>query len=331
MVLSRPETSMLPKPTKTSSPPLRTGTVALIGRPNVGKSTLLNALLGERIAITSHHPQTTRDRILGVIHRADAQIALVDTPGLHAAKNKLGARMNAEAKDVAEGADVVVCVVDVGREPRPDVDPRDAAVFRQLPENATVVLVVNKTDRVRPKELLLPALEAYGAARDFAAIIPMSAKTKDGVERLLEVLVGLLPEGDALYEADTLTDRPVRFFAAELVREAVLQKTREEVPHGVACVVETFAEPTGKKKMTEISVAIHVAKDTHKKIVVGRAGSLIKEIGTSARARIEELLGGPVLLKTHVRVTPEWFDRDDRLRELGYGATTDRNLEPSKR
>jgi GTP-binding protein Era len=313
---------MLPKPSKKSSAPHRSGRVALIGRPNVGKSTLLNALLGEKIAITSHHPQTTRDRILGVIHREDAQIALVDTPGLHAAKNKLGARMNAEAKDVAVSADVVVCVVDVGREPKAEVDPRDAIVLAQLPENSSVVLVVNKIDRVKPKELLLPALEAYGRARDFAAILPMSAKTSDGVERLLSVLAELVPEGESLYEEDTLTDRPVRFFAAELVREAVLQKTREEVPHGVACVVETFAEPTGKKKMTEISVAIHVAKDTHKKIVVGRAGALIKEIGTAARTRIEELIGSPVLLKTHVRVTPEWFDRDDRLRELGYGETT---------
>lgn len=298
------------------------GSVALIGRPNVGKSTLLNALLGERIAITSHHPQTTRDRILGVIHRENAQIAVIDTPGLHAAKNRLGARMNAEAKDVAAGADVIVFVVDVGRDPRPEVDPRDAKLLEAMPEGAKVVLVVNKVDRAKPKELLLPVLEAYGKARDFAAIVPMSAKTGDGVDRLVELVGELLPEGQGLYEADVLTDRPVRFFAAELVREAVLRNTREEVPHGVACVVERFAEPTGKKKMTEISVAIHVAKETHKKIVVGRAGALIKEIGTTARARIEELLGGPVLLQTHVRVTPEWFDRDDRLRELGYGEMT---------
>ncbi len=308
---------MLPHSPKT---PFRAGTVALLGRPNVGKSTLLNALLGERIAITSHHPQTTRDRILGVIHRPDMQIALIDTPGLHVAKNRLGARMNAEAKDVAANADVIVVVVDVGREPKPTVDPRDVSVFASVPEGSTVVLVVNKIDRVRPKELLLPALEAYGNAREFSAIVPMSAKTADGTERLISAIGELLPVGERLYDEDVLTDRPVRFFAAELVREAVLAKTREEVPHGVACVVERFAEPTGKKKMSEISVVIHVAKDTHKKIVVGKAGALIREIGIAARARIEELLGGPVVLQTHVRVTPEWFDRDDRLRELGYAS-----------
>jgi GTP-binding protein Era len=303
----------------TKKDPFRAGTVAIFGRPNVGKSTLLNALLGERIAITSHHPQTTRDRILGVVHRPNAQVVMIDTPGVHDAKNRLGARMNAEARDVAASADIVLLVIDVGMTPRPTIDPRDAAILAMLPDNAKVVLAVNKIDRVKVKHLLLPLLETYGAARDFAAIVPLSARRADGAERLLTALEPLLPEGDRLYDEDVLTDRPLRFFAAELVREAALSMMREEVPHGIACVVERFEEPTKSKKKTEISVAIHVARESHKKIVVGRAGAMIKEIGQAARLRIEELLGQPVHLETHVRVTPEWFDKERDLRELGYG------------
>lgn len=317
------------------SAPFRAGTVAIFGRPNVGKSTLLNALLGERIAITSHHPQTTRDRILGVVNTDGAQLALVDTPGVHEAKNRLGARMNAEAKDVAASADVVLVVTDVGAEPRPAIDPRDEAIFAALPASAKVVLAVNKVDRVKPKEALLPVLQAYGGARALRAIVPISAKTGTNVDRVLAELIALLPEGERLYEEDVLTDRPVRFFVAELVREAALMKTRQEIPHGIACRVDRYAEPpaaaTGKKtRKTEITVSIHVPKEAHKRIVVGKGGAMIKAIGTAARRRIEALVGGPVVLETHVRVTPEWFDKDSDLADLGYGGGEAKGEGPKK-
>jgi GTP-binding protein Era len=294
---------------------MHAGRIALVGRPNVGKSTLLNALVGEHLAATSHHPQTTRDRIVGVLTEPEAQFVLVDTPGLHAPRTRLGARMVREAQGAIEGSDILVFVADVGREPRPEVHPGDLPLLAALP-GTPLVLVVNKVDRVKDKSLLLPMLTAYGAVRTFAALVPVSARGKDGLERLVAVLRDLLPEGEKTYDDETLTDRPARFLAAELVREQILEKTREEVPHGVAVVVERW-DDSGKIPILELVVVVD--KASHKKIVIGKAGSLLKAIGTDARKRIQAMLGRKVHLKLWVKVDPGWYESDARLVELGYG------------
>jgi GTP-binding protein Era len=311
------------KPVPEPQPPAirRSGRVAIVGRPNVGKSTLLNALLGETIAITSHHPQTTRDRIAGVVTHDDAQVVFVDTPGVHKAKTKLGARMNQEAREGARDADVVVFMTDVGPTPRASLSDEDARILAAIPEGKPVLLVVNKVDRVTPKSALLPALEAYAKARDFVAVVPLSARKTDNVRPLLSEVAQLLPEGPPLFEDDALTDKPVRFLVAEFVREQILRKTREEVPHGVAVVVERFEEGG---RVPKIDLAVHVDKESHKRIVIGAGGALMKQIGTDARAKVEQLLGTQVTLRIWVRVTPGWYEKDNLLRDLGYEPPTEK-------
>lgn len=294
----------------------RAGRIALVGRPNVGKSTLLNAILGEPIAITSHHPQTTRDVVRGVLTLpaepgADdgAQFVFVDTPGLHAARSRLGQQMNESAREQAREADAIVLVVEAG------LDDRDLALARELPALPTV-LVLNKIDRLKDKAALLPVLEGYAAAHAFAAMVPLSARKADGIGRLLGELRQHLPAQPFLYEPDTLSDQPVRFFVAEFVREQILRNTRQEVPHGVAVVVELFDEDA---KIPRIEVAVHVAREAHTKILVGAGGRMLKTIGMAARARVEKMLGRQVHLALRVRATPDWMNDPAKLRELGYG------------
>lgn len=313
------------------------GRIAIVGRPNVGKSTLLNALLGEPIAITSPHPQTTRETVRGVLTVADTQYVFVDTPGLQidapagsprrhapgsagawskpgarahgAPRSRLGEWMNEAARQAAREADAVVLVVD--GEPT----PTDEALAAELPEKRTV-LVINKVDRVKDKAQLLPLLASIGERHAFAAIVPMSAKRGVGTDGLLSELRALLPEQPFLYEPDTLSDQPVRFFVAEFVREQILAHTRQEVPHGVAVVVERFDESTD---VPHIEIAVHVARESHKKILIGAGGQMLKRVGTAARARVEQMLGKQVHLRLWVRATPDWMNDPARLRELGYG------------
>ncbi|HVJ89239.1 MAG TPA: GTPase Era [Labilithrix sp.] len=299
----------------------RAGTIALIGRPNVGKSTLLNAMLGMRLAITSHHPQTTRDRIAAILTVDGTQYVFLDTPGIHKAKNRLGHRMNDLASGTAADADAVLFVVDVGRTATPEIRQDDAEAIRAIPTDKPVVLAVNKIDRVADKEKLFAYLSAYAAMRDFAAVIPISAKKRDGIDRVLDVLKSLLPEGEPLYPEDELSDRPIRFFIAELVREQVLMRTREEVPHGVAVTVDAYEEG---KKLTRITLSVHVAKDSHKGIIIGQGGKMLAAIGTAARERAEKLLDQKVHLDIRVKATPGWFDDEARLIDLGYGDETGR-------
>jgi GTP-binding protein Era len=298
--------------------PTRAGRVALVGRPNVGKSTLLNAMLGQHLAVTSHHPQTTRDRIVGVLTEREAQFVLIDTPGLHTPKTRLGIRMNREARGAIEGSDVIVFVTDVRQLPGDGVVEADLPLLASLPALSArpTVLVINKIDRLRDKALLLPVLKAYESLRDFAALVPLSAKKEAGARPLVAALRKLLPEGEKDYDEDTLTDRPARFLVAELVREQILKKTRAEVPHGVAVVVERFDE---SGKTVKIDLVVIVDKESHKKIVIGRAGALLKAIGTDARAKVERLLGRKVHLAIWVKVMPRWYESDARLVELGYG------------
>jgi GTP-binding protein Era len=321
--MPRPRTPRSPAKQPPSGPPTaparssvqRAGRIAILGRPNVGKSTLLNALVGEPIAITSHHPQTTRDRISGVLTHGDAQLVFVDTPGLHAARNRLGARMNQEAREGAAGADVVIFVTDVSAEAKATMRREDVAILASIPEDKPVILAINKVDKVTPKPKLLPLLEEHAKARAFAAVVPVSALREGGVRELVREVAALLPEGPALFEDDAVSDKPVRFFVAEFVREQILRKTRQEVPHGVAVVVERFDE---SGKIPKIDLVIHVDKESHKGIVIGAGGSLLRAIGTDARARVEALLGTQVVLRTFVRVTPGWYEKDSGLKDMGY-------------
>jgi GTP-binding protein Era len=296
----------------TPPPATRSGKVAIVGRPNVGKSTLLNALLGEPIAITSPHPQTTREAVRGILTAGDAQIVFVDTPGLHAARNRLGERMNRTARDEASEADAVVLVAEVHAGGASEEDLALARGLGRLP----AVLVLNKVDRLKDKARLLPVIEAFAAAHAFEAVVPTSARRADGVDRLVAELRKVIPEQPFLYEPDTLSDQPVRFFVAEFVREQILQHTRQEVPHGVAVVVERFDESTD---VPHIELCVHVARESHKKILIGAQGRMMKSIGTAARARVEQMLGKKVHLRLWVRATPDWMNDPAKLRELGYG------------
>ena len=301
-------------------PRSRAGRIAIVGRPNVGKSTLLNALLGEPIAITSRHPQTTRDQIRGVLTDEDTQFVFVDTPGLHQARHKLGAHMNALARDATTNADVVLFVTDVTAEARTTLSDEDREILRQIPHLVPTLLVINKIDRINEKTKLFPVLEALAKERNFSAIIPISALKGEGPSRILAEVRELLPVGPKLFEDDALSDKPVRFFVAEFVREQILKKTFQEVPHGVAVVVELFDESL---EIPRIELAIHVDREAHKRIVIGAHGSLLKAIGTDARKRVEAMLGKHVHLQLWVRVTPGWLENEARLRELGYGREED--------
>jgi GTP-binding protein Era len=304
------------RPVPTTTAQARVATVAIVGRPNVGKSTLLNALIGQQLAITSHHPQTTRDRILGVYTEADLQLIFTDTPGIHSARTRLGTFMNEEARGAAAGGDLILFITDVRAAPRADVHPGDADILQGMPPGAKVLLLVNKIDLVKEKGLLLPLLETYGKAYPFTDVIPISARKRDGKDVVIEALRNVAGLGPKLYDDDTLSDRPTRFFVAEFVREQILRKTREEVPHGVAVVVERWSEV---KKIPHIELAVVVDKESHKKIIIGRGGSLLKEVGTRARQKVEALVGGHVHLKLWVRVVPRWYESPAKLVELGYG------------
>jgi GTP-binding protein Era len=313
---------------------MRCGTVAIIGRTNVGKSTFLNACVGEKIAIVSPLPQTTRDELLGVVHRPDFQIAFTDTPGFHRPKSELGRRMNQRALDTLRSHDVVLFMTEVaklGSLPkkawRPDFDPiqeDDRRLLTLLPEETPVVLVLNKVDALSDKGRLLPLIDAFSKVRSFAAIIPTSVMTEDGVERVLAELEALLPEKEQpSYADDVLTDKPAIFFVREYVREQIMLSTQREVPHAVAVTVERFEEDD---KLARVYATIHVEKPGQRVILVGHRGEQIKSIGIGARQRLEQLLGKQVHLELFVRVTERWKDVPRQLRELGYESSGGRSL-----
>ena len=290
----------------------RSGFVAIVGRSNVGKSTLLNRLVGQKIAITSNKPQTTRNRILGIVSRPDGQLLFVDTPGLHAARSRLNRIMVDQAREACREVDLILWLVEADRPM--DNEPLVTEVLKQ--GDAPVMLVVNKCDQVGP-ERLLPLLAAYGQLRDFAAIVPVSALTGAGCEHLVEVVLQNLPEGPRYYPDDQVTDLPERFIAAELIRERVLAHTRDEVPYGTAVRVEEFREEA-ERNLVVITAVICVEREMHKRIVVGKGGTMIRRIGQEARQAIEGLLGVRVFLELFVRVEAGWTGSDRALRELGY-------------
>lgn len=315
--------------------PLRSGFVSIVGRPNAGKSTLLNALLGEKIAIVTHKPQTTRNRILGVLElplrkktakipgRNAAQVVLVDTPGVHKPTTHLDKRMMQEVHDALEARDVVLFIVDATHrlhveekeESKPSPKDRkamsaaeDAFALSLLKSvDVPVVLVLNKIDAVLRSDLL-PLIAHWSAQYHFAAVIPISAKKKDGLETLLDAVVNHLPEGQRYFPKHQLTDQPERFLAAELIREKILLYTGEEVPYASAVVVEAWQEPQTKSKnpLTKISAAIFVERSGQKAILIGKQGAMLKQIGTAARREIESLLGTRVFLELFVKVKEDW-------------------------
>ena len=314
----RPPMTQAQSPSESSAAPrtpFRAGHIALVGRPNVGKSTLLNALLGEPIAITSPQPQTTRDQIRGIVTTERAQFVFVDTPGLHQSRSKLGAHMNEAAKAASTSSELVVVVIDLGRGDPPALADADFKLIEEMSAEFKTIVVVNKIDLIKEKVKLLPILERLSALEQVVAVIPLSARRVDGLDRLLGEIEPHLPESEPLFETDALSDKPVRFFVAEFVREQILRKTRQEIPHGVATVVERFDD---SGPVVHIDVVIHTLRESHKKILIGKGGELLKQVGTDARARVESMLDRKVFLKLFVRVTPSWQDSDALLTELGY-------------
>ncbi len=294
---------------------MKFGTVAIIGRPNVGKSTLLNALLKEKIAIVSNWPQTTRTRILGVVHLPDTQIAFLDTPGLHKPFHQLNKRMIRTALDTIREADLLYLMVEATAPP----GSGDRLVIEQVEEVAgngrvPVFLLINKVDLVK-KPRLLPLIESYRRMRPWAEIVPLSAETGLNVDRLLEATVAALPEGEAQFGEDVLTDQSMRTLAAEVIREKILRKTREEIPYAVAVEIDLFHE---EGKLNRISATVLVEKESQKAIVIGAHGERLKAVGTEARKELERLFGGKVFLQLWVKVRSAWREDDQVLVELGY-------------
>ncbi|MEJ2698204.1 MAG: GTPase Era [Desulfuromonadales bacterium] len=291
----------------------RSGFVSIVGRPNVGKSTLLNHILGEKIAITSDKPQTTRNRILGIHNLEDAQLLFLDTPGIHRAHGRLNRFMVDQALSACSDVDAVLFLVEA-------TDPLgggDDFILEVLSRsNIPVVLVINKIDLL-PKEKLLPLMASYAQKFDFREIVPVSALRGEGVGELVQAVRGLLPEGPRYYPEDMITDLPERFIVAEMVREQVLRQTREEVPYGVAVLVEQFAEKP-EKNLVVVSAVINVERETHKKIIVGKGGARIRAIGQSARKEMEKFLGVRVFLELFVKVQKNWTDSERLLKEFGY-------------
>jgi GTP-binding protein Era len=289
------------------------GFVALVGRPNAGKSTLINRLVGSKVAIVSDKPQTTRNRIVGVKTTADSQVIFVDTPGVHRPLHRMNVRMVDVAVQSMTQSDVVCAVADATE----DVGRGDSYLGKMLTRaKAPVVLALNKIDLVE-KPKLLPLIEQWSRLAPFAAIVPISALSGDGVDELERILRGHLPEGEPLYPEDYLTDQSERAFVAEVVREKLLHHTRDELPFSTAVAVDQFEEPDDRGLM-RLYCTIFVERDSQKAIVIGRGGSMVREIGTLARRRIEEMSGREVYLDLRVKVLKGWRQSEDALRLLGY-------------
>jgi GTP-binding protein Era len=296
-----------------SSPetPFRCGTIAIVGRPNVGKSTLMNALVGQKISITSRKAQTTRHRITGIRTEGQTQYIFIDTPGFqtqHA--TALNRSLNRAVTSTLSGVDVVLFVVEAGR-----FGPDDEKVLRLLPTDAVVLLIANKIDRVSDKSELLPFVEEVSQVRAFNEIVPMSAKKPDDIKHLLTTLMPYLPEGEPIYGEDDLTDRSERFLAAEILREKVFRWTGDELPYTSTVLIEKFEQ---EGRLRRIFATILVDRDGHKAMVIGQKGAKLKQINTDARLDMEKLFDGPIYLEVFVKVKSGWADNEAGLRAYGY-------------
>ncbi len=288
----------------------RSGFVTIVGRPNVGKSTLMNALVGEKVAIVSNRPQTTRNRIMGVMTRDDWQMVFLDTPGIHTPRTKLGNYMMQSVREAMDGMDGMFVLVDATQ-----VGEHDRAIVQEMSgKKVPKVLLLNKIDLLQPEKLL--ALIASFADSGYDAIIPISARTGDGLEELIRVMSGMLPFGPKYFPDDMMTDQPERQIVAEMIREKALLHLRDEVPHGIG--VEIMGMNKESDDFMEIHATIYCERDAHKGIIIGKRGAMLQQIGTEARQDIEKLLGLHVNLKLWVKVRPDWRNRMDDLRTLGY-------------
>lgn len=293
----------------------RCGAVAMAGRPNVGKSTLLNRLLGSKIAIVTPKPQTTRDRILGILTMDDWQILFQDAPGIHRSHKALNRRMVAEALAVMDDCDVVLMVTE-GSDPAVNLKRDEMVLERVAASGLPAVLALNKVDLLgKPK--LLPLIDAYHKRHTFQAIVPVCALDGDGLDALLDELTRILPEGPAMFPADQLSDRPLRFLASEFIREKVMLFTKQEVPYSTAVSIDVFKEPP-PPAVVGIMATIHVERSSQKAIVIGRHGAMLKRIGTAARVEMEALLGRKVFLELFVRVEENWASSEKGLNKVGY-------------
>lgn len=290
---------------------MKSGFVGIIGRPNVGKSSLLNTIMGKKIAITSNKPQTTRNNIQGIYNDEETQMVFVDTPGIHKPKNKLGKLLNKEAYFSMNDTDVILFVVDIST----PLGKGDKFIIDMLNEiNKPVILVLNKIDRL-PKEQILLKIAEYKDLYNFVEIVPISAIKKDNVDRLLDVIKKYLNDNMRYYDEETYTNSSTEFIIAELIREKILNLTDEEIPHSITCVVEKIEY---EKNIVNINGLIIVDRESLKKIIIGKQGTMIKEIGSLARNDIELLLGKKVYLELYVKVLPKWRDKDRYLQQLGF-------------
>lgn len=291
---------------------MKSGFASFIGRPNVGKSTLLNSILNKKVVITSNKPQTTRNLVQGIYNEDDTQIIFVDTPGIHKAHNKLGRALNKQAYFTINDVDIIIMVVDITEK----VGSGDKFVIDILKniENKPVFLVINKIDKL-PREEILSKIEEYMSLYNFTEVIPVSARKKDNVDRLIEVIKKYLPDNIKYFDSDTVTNSSPEFIISELIREKVLELTDEEVPHSVTCIVDELYE---EEKIINIGASIIVDRENLKKIIIGKNGNMIKEIGIRARKDIEEYFGKQVYLDLFVKVIPKWRDKEKFLNMIGY-------------
>ena len=296
-----------------NSPEFKSGFVAIAGAPNVGKSTLLNQILGEKISITSKKPQTTRNRILGVVHRPESQIIFLDTPGVHRARRPLNIRIVETALSALGNVDIVLVMIDVSN---PDAESEGFIVKKLQEIKRPVVLVLNKIDLIKKPELLT-IMDRWAKLHHFEAIIPISAILGDQIEELIHAIEAILPKGPAYFPEETITDLPERFIAAEMIREKVFRLTGQEIPYSTAVTVDRFSEKK-KGSLVKIDATIHVERASQKGMVIGKNGSRLKMIGTEARKEIERMVGTKVFLKLFVRVHKNWSKDTKALRRFGY-------------
>jgi GTP-binding protein Era len=291
----------------------RAGFVAIIGRPNAGKSTLLNRFVGQKVAIVTSKPQTTRNRIQGIVTRPQGQIVFVDTPGLHEASTALNRQMMREVAAALEGIDVLLMIVDASR----TLPHADSLLLEKGARfSGKTILALNKIDLV-PKPKLLPLLDAFAKAFPFAALVPISARKGDGCQRLFDEVLKELPEGEPFFPEDQITDQPERFLVGEIIREKAIDLTYHEVPHALAVVIDQFDE---SPKLLRIHATLHVERDSQKKILIGHKGEMLKKIGTAARKELETLVGSKIFLAMFVKVVADWRENPQKVRELDWHA-----------
>ncbi len=298
--------------------PFRSGFVCILGRPNAGKSTLLNALVGEKLAIISPKPQTTRNRIQGVVHipkrkgKDGGQIVLIDTPGVHKPDSSLGRKMMVEVREALEGCDLVLVIIDVSHK----LDPRDRFALDLVKHSQSkVFLILNKIDLIREKSRLLPLIEEYRKLYHFAEVVPISALKRSRLEDLMKTILAALPAGPAYFPEDEITDQPARFMAAEIIREQVLLNTSEEIPYATTVLVDSFEEG---QRLTRIAATVYCERDGQKRILIGKGGQMLKKVGTSARIQMERMLGTKVFLELYVKAEPGWRDSRRFVDELDW-------------